>query len=65
MILPHERRKIDQFRSGQLGVNGKSLTTISNGKRFETTHATQLDRLSQFAFDPERALGNAGVEAVT
>ena len=57
--------QVDDFRAGQLMVNGECGNFDIEGERFEAPDTFQLDWLRQMAGDPEGAFGNAGVERIT
>ena len=63
-VFPHERRKINRLRAVQFGMNRKRRRLDVVNKFFETTNASQLDRLNKRAVRPERTFRNADVDLV-
>jgi len=63
-VFPHERRKIDRLRAVQFGMNRECRRIDVVNKFFETTNASQLDRLHKGAVRPERTFRDADVDLV-
>ena len=63
-ILAHIRGEIDQLRSAQVVMDGKSFYRDLERKRLETTNAFQFDRLNERPRRPERPFGNPEVERI-
>lgn len=63
-IFPHERPEIDRLGSVQLGMDCKRRNFDLVNEFFETGDAAQLDRLTEGAIGPERAIGHAKIEII-
>src|SRR5436305_2395762 len=57
--------EIDQLRSRELVVDGKSMHLDVEPKRLQATHTFQFGRLDKIARYPERAFRDSEVERVT
>ena len=63
-VFAHERREVEQFRSGQLGVHSKGADLNVVTERLQTGDAAQFDRQCQRPICPKRALGDPEIERI-
>ena len=64
-VFANEWGEIDNFRTSELGVDGKILYFDIEWERFKTADTMQLDRLGERPVRPERSVRNSNLEGVT